>query len=74
MLGKPKRRNTITGKHLRDPHPSIGTSVSQTSCITQTSHRLLTPESVEVSAPAFASVGADASTGSLFDMQPKNGS
>jgi len=32
------------------------------------------PESVEVSAPAIASVGADASTGSLFDMEPKNDS
>ena len=32
------------------------------------------PELVEVSAPAIASVGADASTGSLFDMEPKNGS
>ena len=32
------------------------------------------PESVEVSAPAIASVGADASTGSLFDREPKNGS
>lgn len=31
-------------------------------------------ESVEVPAPAIASVGADASTGSLFDMEPKNDS
>jgi hypothetical protein len=29
------------------------------------------PESVEVSAPAIAFVRADASTGSLFDMEPK---
>src|SRR5580692_4760668 len=49
--GETETRNTITGKRQRDPHPSIGTSVSQTPCITQTSHRLLTPESVEISVP-----------------------
>ena len=32
------------------------------------------PESVEVSAPAICICGADASTGSLFDREPKNGS
>jgi len=32
------------------------------------------PEPVEVPAPAVPSVGTDASTGSLFDTEPKNGS